>query len=122
MRKLFLIASMCLAGVPALVGEANAAPNVCRPSEGDVEVQDPTKNPIRAEVMPNKDVTFHFKDDHPKPITINGFELVPDPVPGMDRNLQLYLHKRAKAEWMRCTQEEQHKKHHPNGPGHGVKK
>jgi hypothetical protein len=86
------------------------------------EMQDPTKSPIRADVMPNKDVTFHFKDDHPPPITINGFEPIPDPTPGVDRNLQVYLHKKAKTEYTRCMWEEGHKRHHPNGPGHGAKK
>jgi hypothetical protein len=85
-------------------------------------MQDPTKSPIRADIMPNGDVTFHFKDDHPKPITINGLEPIPNPVAGLDRNLQLHLHKKAGNEYRRCMFEEERKKHHPNGPVPGVKK
>lgn len=120
--KILLALAVTGALLPGMVGQANAAPSVCRTSEGGVEVQDPTKSPIRADVMPNGDVTFHFKDDHPKPITINGYEPIPNPTPGINRNLQEYLHKKAKAEHMRCMTEERHKKYHPNGPGHGVKK
>ena len=119
--KMFLVSAMCLAGTPAL-GEANSAPRVCRTSMEGAEVQDPTKSPIRAEVMPNGNVIFHFKDGHPPPITINGLEPVPDPTPNVERGLQLRLHKKAKVEYMRCMWEEGHKTHHPNGPSHGVKK
>jgi hypothetical protein len=121
------IAAMYLVGIVVLgllclVGEANAAPNVCRTNEGGAEMQDSTKSPIRADVMPNGNVIFHFKDDHPQPITINGLEPVPDPTPNIERSLQLYLHKKAKTEYARCMWEEGHRKHYPNGLGYGVKK
>jgi hypothetical protein len=117
--KVALLTSIVVSGV------ANAATtNVCQivHEEGmsdpmpdpTMGARDPTRSPIRADVHPDGNVTFHFLHGNPPPVTINGLEPIPNPTTAIDRNLQQYLHKRAGSTYKRCMHEESLKVRHPH--------
>lgn len=109
-------AAICWSGV------AFAAPHICLMDlkGDDMAIDRDRMNPIRGDVNPDGSVTYHFKDNNPPPITINGNEPMPFPVPGLNRVLQQHLHKKARHDYQACLSRELEEKHRRHG--HGEKK
>lgn len=103
------------------------SPKICSLDEGTQEPKETQETnttwvPTRAEIKANKDVTFYFKDNVKLPVTINGYDPLPDPVTTIPRNIQDHLWKKARNVYRYCMFVEEIRKHHPNAHIPGVKK